>query len=350
MKVGLVGLPNAGKSSLFNLLTAGNARVDLYPFTTVEKNVGVTLVPDERLEAIGRVLRPERLTPAHVEFVDIAGLVKGASRGEGLGNKFLGHIREADLVLHVVRNFASGDIPHVLDTVDPDRDAAIVEAELAIADLAIVERRLEHVRKEPRTPDNAPLLAALEKLHAALAAGAPAPELHLDEKTAVRDLGLITTRPVVYAVNCSDTEPADPARFPRLAALTNLLFSAALEAGLAEFSPAERVELRTGLGLHPDGPAGIVETCFRALDLIRFYTVKGNESRAWAAPRGITAHEAASLIHTDIGAGFIRAEVVNHADLVAAGDFARARDAGHVKVEGKGYTVQDGDVLLVKFR
>lgn len=350
MKIGLVGLPNAGKSSLFNLLTAGNARVDLYPFTTVEKNVGVTLVPDERLEAIGRLLKPDKLTPAHIEFVDIAGLVQGASRGEGLGNKFLGHIRESDLVLHVVRNFASGDIPHVLDTVDPDRDAAIVEAELAIADLAIVEKRLEHVRKEPRTPDNTPLLSALEKLHATLEKGAPTPDLHADEKTAVRDLGLITTRPVIYCVNCSDTDAADRSRFPVLAARTSLLFSAALEAGLVDFSPAERVELRTGLGLHPDGPSGIVAACFAALDLIRFYTVKGSESRAWAAPRGTTALDAACLIHTDLGAGFIRAEVVNHRDLLSAGDFARAREQGHVKVEGKGYTVQDGDVLLIKFR
>jgi hypothetical protein len=345
-----VGLPNAGKSSLFNLLTAGHARVDLFPFTTVEKNVGVTLVPDERLEAIGRVLKPEKLTLAHIEFVDIAGLVKGASRGEGLGNRFLGNIRDTDLVLHVVRNFEAGDVPHVLDTVDPDRDAGVVEAELAVADLAIVEKRLEHVRKEPRTTDNAPLLAALEKLHAALAAGAPMPELHADERGAVRDLGLISLRPVIYCVNCSDTQPADPARFPRLAARTSLLFSAALEAGMAGFSPAEQAELRTSLGLDPAGPAGIVEQCFAALDLIRFYTVKGTESRAWAAPRGVTAVEAAFLIHTDIGTGFIRAEVVNQRDLVAAGDFAAARDAGHVKVEGKGYTVQDGDVLLIKFR
>jgi GTP-binding protein YchF len=349
MKVGIVGLPNAGKSSLFNLLTAGHARVDLFPFTTVEKNVGVVLVPDERLEEIGRMLKPEKLTPAHVEFVDIAGLVKGASAGEGLGNKFLGHIREADLILHILRAFTAGDIPHVLDTVDPDRDADIVGAELAIADLAIVEKRLDHVRKEPKSPEHELLLGALEKLHAALARGVRA-ELHPEEDQAVKELGIVMQKPVIYAVNCSDSEPADPARFPRTAAKTNLLFSAALENGMTDFSETERVELRQSLNLAAEGPAGIVTRCFEALDLIRFYTVKGPESRAWSAPRGTTAVEAAGMIHTDIGRGFIKAEVVNYKDLAAAGDFHAAQKVGHVKVEGKSYEVQDGDVLLIKFR
>jgi GTP-binding protein YchF len=289
------------------------------------------------------------VTPAHVEFVDIAGLVKGASAGEGLGNKFLSHIREADLILHLVRVFSDSDIPHVLDTVDPDRDVAIVEAELAIADLAIVEKRLERARKEPRTPDAVARLGTLEELHAALAKG-ERPPLKPEEKPVARDLGLITTKPVVYAVNCSDTEPADPSRFPVTAARTSLLFSAALELGMSDFAEPDRIEMRKSLDLAPEGPAGIVSRCFDALGLVRFYTVKGTESRAWAAPAGTTALEAAFQIHTDIGNGFIRAEVVNYRDMVSCGDFRVCRDKGHVKVEGKTYAVQDGDVLLIKFR
>lgn len=349
MKVGIVGLPNVGKSSLFNILTAGSARVDLYPFTTIEKNVGVVLVPDERLERIGAILKPEKLTQAHVEFVDIAGLVKGASQGEGLGNKFLGHIREADLILHLVRNFSSGDVPHVFDTVDPDRDVDIVEAELAIADLGIVEKRLEHVRKEPKSPEHQLLLGALEKARAALAQGTR-PGLQTEEKRAVNELGLVMAKPFIYAVNCSDTEPADPARFPTTARKTGLLFSAALETAMADFTENDRSEMRASLNLAPEGPAGIVSRCFEALDLIRFYTVKGPESRAWSAPRGITALDAAFMIHTDIGKGFIKAEVVAYKDLAAAGDFQVCRETGHVKVEGKNYAVQDGDVLLIKFK
>lgn len=346
MKVGIVGLPNVGKSTLFNLITAGNARVDLFPFTTIEKNAGVVLVPDERLERIGRTLKPEKLTRAHIEFVDIAGLVKGASRGEGLGNKFLGHIRESNLVLHILRGFPATDVPHVLETIDPGRDIGVVEAELALADLVIVEKRLEHVSKEPRSTEHDLLLAALEKCRAALARG-DHPQLEPEEARAVRDLGLIMPKPVIFAVNCSDS---DPAVFPELAARGALLYSAALELALADCAEAERAELRQSLGLDPAGPAAVVERCFAALDLIRFYTVKGPESRAWSAPRGTTAQEAAALIHSDLGKGFMRADVVNCDDLVAAGDFHTAQKQGHVKVEGKSYMVRDGDVLLIKFR
>ena len=349
MKVGIVGLPNVGKSSLFNLLTAGHARVDLYPFTTIEQNIGVVLVPDDRLDRIAQILKPERVTPAHVDFVDIAGLVKGASAGEGLGNRFLSHIREADLILHLVRAFPASDIPHVLDTVDPDRDVAIVEAELAIADLAIVEKHLDHARKEPSPSDGSARVGPLEALHAALAKG-ERPLLKPEATPVGRELGLITTKPVVYAVNCSDTESADPSRFPVVAARASMLFSAALETGMKVFVETDRVEMRRSLNRTPEGPAGIVTRCFDALDLIRFYTVKGTESRAWAAPAGTTALDAAFQIHTDIGKGFIKAEVVNYRDLVDCSDFHACRDAGRVKIEGKAYVVQDGDVLLIKFR
>lgn len=350
MKVGIVGLPNAGKSSLFNLLTNAQAKVECYPFTTIEKNVGVVTVPDDRLDNIGRLLKPEKLTPAHVDFVDIAGLVKGASKGEGLGNKFLAHIRESDLILHLVRSFCSPDVPHVFDTIDPDRDAEIVESELALADLAVVERRLEHVRKEPRSIEHDHLLSALDKLSASLAGGFVRPGLASDEMAAIRSMNLFVVKPLLYAVNCSDCEPAEPGRFPKLAAGNAVLFSSALEQAMCEFTEAEKAELRAGLGLAPEGPQELVNRGFAGLDLIRFYTVKGVESRAWSAPRGITALEAAAMIHSDLAAGFIKAEVVNYDDLAQAGDFHAARDAGKVKVEGRNYVVADGDVLLVKFR
>jgi len=350
LKVGIVGLPNAGKSSLFNLLTGAGARVDLFPFTTVDKNVGVVLVPDERLATIGTLLKPEKLTPAHVDFVDIAGLVKGASQGEGLGNRFLGHVREANLLLHLVRNFASPDIPHVFDTVDPDRDASVVETELALADLSVVDARLERLHKEPKTPEHELLLHALDKLKPALEKGFTLPALAPEEMNAARPMSLFITKPVIYALNCSDDAPADRARFPVLAARNPLLFSASLELGLAGFSEAEKTEMRTSLGLAPEGPAGIVSRCFERLDLIRFYTVKGDESRAWAAGRGLTAIEAAGMVHSDLAQGFIKAEVLSYSDLVSSGGFAQAREAGKVKTEGKNYLVQDGDVLLIRFR
>jgi GTP-binding protein YchF len=350
VKVGIVGLPNAGKTSLFNLLTGAAAHVDSYPFTTIEKNVGVVIVPDRRLDRIGAITRPQRLTPAHVDFVDIAGLVEGASRGEGLGNKFLGHVREADLVLHLVRAFPAAGVPHVLSAVDPDRDAGIVEAELAIADLGVLERRLEHVRKEPKAPEQELLLTAMEKAGAALGRGFEPADLTVDERQSLRGLNLFATKPVLYAVNCSDTEPADPARFPRLLSRRCLLFSAALEPAMNGLSDAEKTELRTDLGLAPEGPSAIVARCFEALGLIRFYTIKGEESRAWAAPRGTTAVDAASLIHSDMAKGFVKAEVVTYDDLAAAGDYQVARQAGKVKIEGKNYVLQDGDVLHVRFR
>jgi len=350
MRVGIVGLPNAGKSSLFNLLTEASARVDSYPFTTVEKNVGVVTVPDERLDTIGRLLKPEKLTPAHIDFVDIAGLVKGASKGEGLGNKFLANIREAHLILHLLRNFSSPDIPHVFDTIDPDRDADIVETELAIADLTVVQKRLERLRKETKTSKNRILLQVLEKLKQPLEKGFTRPALSREERKSVKSLGLFITKPTIYAVNCSDTESVDKSRFPRVASKTNLLFSAALEQGMGDFSADEKTELRRSLGLAPEGPAGVVSRCFRELNLIRFYTIKGKESRAWAAPAGTTAIEAAGMIHSDIAKGFIKTEVLNYDDLTDAGDFHIARDTGKVKIEGKNYAVQDGDVLLVKFR
>lgn len=350
MKVGIVGLPNAGKSSLFNILTGADARVDLYPFTTVDRNVGVVIVPDERLERIAAITKPQHITPAHIDFIDVAGLVRGASHGEGLGNRFLAHIREANLLLHVVRAFTSPNIPHVLDTIDPDRDIEIVSTELALADLAVLERWLDHTRKELRTPEQQLALSTAERIKAALGSGEPISGLNNDELASVRSLNLFALKPAVYAVNCSDTEPTVISQSPHLAASVPIMFSAALEQAMIGVEESEKAELRKALGLDPQGPAAIVARCHEMLGLIRFYTIKGEESKAWSAPRGITAVEAAASIHSEIGKGFIKAEVVSYADLVSEGSFASARANGKVRIEGKNYQVQDGDVLLIRFR
>jgi GTP-binding protein YchF len=349
MRIGLVGLPNVGKSSLFNILTNAGARVDSFPFTTIEKNTGVVLVPDERLERIRELLKPEKLTPAHVDFVDIAGLVKGASKGEGLGNKFLSHIREAHLMLHVLRAFDSG-VTHPYGEVDPVRDMEIVEAELAIADLEVIDRRLETLVKESRTPEHQSLLNALNKLKPALEAGQPMPELHADEQNAIKSFGLFASKPVIYALNCSEKDATDTTPWPQLQSRDAFLFSAALEGEIGDFSEEERRELRRALNLAEAGPAAIIERCFARLRLIRFYTVKGVESRAWAVPESTNIVEAARQIHTDMAEGFIKADVLAYDDLVASGDFALAREHGKLRVEGKNYIVKDGDVILIKFR
>jgi len=349
MRIGLVGLPNVGKSSLFNLLTQSHARVDSFPFTTVEKNTGIVLVPDERLAQIQTLLRPEKLTPAHIEFVDIAGLVKGASQGEGLGNKFLAHVREASLMLHVLRAFDSG-VVHPYGAVDPVRDAEIVEAELAIADLEVVERRLETLVKESRTPEHELLRHALDKTRAGLAAGFTKPPLLPEEESALHAFGLFSRKPVILVLNCSAEEAAVLERWPKLVDRKLFLFSAALETEMAEFTETEKQELRRTLNLAPGGPQAVIEECFRCLGLIRFYTVKGRESRAWAIPQGTHIIEAARQIHNDMAEGFIKAEVLAYPDLIATGDFNAAREQGRLKVEGRNYIVQDGDVILIKFR
>jgi GTP-binding protein YchF len=349
MRIGLVGLPNVGKSSIFNLLTNAGARVDSFPFTTIEKNTGVVLVPDARLERIRELLKPEKLTPAHIEFVDIAGLVKGASQGEGLGNKFLAHVRETSLMLHVLRAFDSG-IAHPLGAIDPMRDLEIVESELAIADLEVVEHRLQTLVKESRTPEHEILLHALHKMQHSLGSGLVAPALSPEERASLRSFGLFSLKPVVFVVNCSEDDPTDVAPWTALRNKDVFLVSAALETEAKDFPDSEKRELRKSLGLAESGPAGIVEHCLERLGLIRFYTVKGAESRAWAIEQGTSIVDAAGRIHTTMAEGFIKAEVLAYDDLVASGDFPAAREHGKVRVEGKNYVVKDGDVILIKFR
>lgn len=349
MKVGLVGLPNVGKSSFFNLLTKANAKVDIYPFTTIEKNVGMVIVPDERLKIIGDIIKPQKLTPATIEFIDIAGLVKGASQGEGLGNKFLANIRETDLMLHIIRNFEDNLIPHIYTNIDPMRDVEIVETELAIADLEIITKNLETFRKKANTPEERHRLSVLEHLESNLNKGLFSEAIEHTDRQIIKDLNLFTVKPVIYALNCSDRTRTDLSSMNKLQGKDTFLFSALLEQSLEGFEENEKIEMRQSLGLAPMGVAGIVEECFRKLDLIRFYTIKGDESRAWSIPRGSHVVDAAAKIHSDMATGFIKAEVIQFSELREIGNFNKAKETGHVLIEGKNYIVKDGDVILIKF-
>ncbi|TKJ42652.1 redox-regulated ATPase YchF [candidate division TA06 bacterium B3_TA06] len=342
MRIGIVGLPNVGKSSIFNLLTKAGAAVETYPFTTIDANRGMAVLADHTLDRLGQMLSPQKLTHAQIEVIDIAGLIKDAHKGEGLGNRFLGHIRDVDLLLHVIRGFADENIPHVFDTVDPCRDAEIVLSELALADLEIVERRLAKQRKKPQARDEVQLL---ERYHSLTSRGAFSlnDSYTEDETLCLRLWGLLIPRPRIDVLNlpdrCSSVELRGAYRL-----------SVGLEKVLDGFDPGEREELRGEVGVDNRGVGGLVEEGRKVLGLIRFYTIKGSEVRAWLITEGSTAHEAAAKIHTDIADGFIKAEVVGAGDLIEAGSWQEASGSGKMKVEGKDYVVQDQDVLLVKFR
>jgi GTP-binding protein YchF len=349
MKIGIIGLPNVGKSTFFNLLTKANAKVDLYPFTTIDKNVGMVVVPDERLKIIGDIIKPQKLTPATIEFIDIAGLVKGAHEGEGLGNKFLGNIRETDMILHIIRSFEDGSIPHVYNNVDPMRDLEIVESELALSDLDIIRRQVEPLKKKALIPDEKHRLTVLELLDINLSKGVFSNKLEYNDYQIIKDLHLFCIEPVIYTFNCSDKLKADLPFINKLANKDIFLFSALLEESLDGFKEDEKVEMRQSLGLAQSGVMGIVEACFKKLDLIRFYTIKGEESRAWSIPRGTHIVDAAAKIHTDMADGFVKAEVIQFTELEKIGNYHKAKETGHTRIEGKNYVVQDGDIILIKF-
>ncbi len=345
MKVGIVGLPNVGKSSLFNLLTSCQAKVDLYPFTTIDKNIGVVAVPDERLKRIGELLKPEKLTPATIEFVDIAGLVKGASEGEGLGNKFLSYIREVDIILHLLRTFVSESIPHIYGTIDPARDKEIVESELAIADLAILERQIPKLKKEKGQEKRWELM---ERVAKELAEGKFPIPLSLDEKDLVKEYNLFSLKEVIYVINHSE-DIFDLKSYPKLKG-DFYPISCSLEEEMRDWGEEEKREMRRSLGLKEEGIWGIVELAFNKLNLIRFYTIKGEETRAWSIKKGTKVIEAAAKIHSDFAQGFIKAEVLSYEELLECKDFHKAREMGKTKIEGKDYIVRDGDIILIHFR
>jgi ribosome-binding ATPase len=359
MKVGIAGLPNVGKSTVFNSLTRAGAEAQNYPFTTIDPNLGVAVVPDERLPALARVMGSKKTVPTTIDFVDIAGLVRGASAGEGLGNQFLGHIRECDAVAHVVRCFDDDNVVHVHGDVDPAGDIETVNTELLLADLATVERRLERTSKAAKSGD--PKLraevAGLERLRDHLSGGRPARSFEDGSDVLAGILGsLITAKPTLYVANVDEESVADgngySAEVEKLAAregAETVRLSARLEAEVAELPEEEGREYLAMLGVQSTGFEGFVTAAYRLLGLITFFSAAEKEARAWTVREGSTARRAAGRIHTDMERGFIAAEVGNWEDVVNAGSWARAREEAKVRLEGRDYIVADGDVLLVRF-
>jgi GTP-binding protein YchF len=361
LQLGIVGLPNVGKSTLFNALTSAGASVANYPFTTIEPNLGVAAVPDARLKRLGEIVQPERLVPATVEFVDIAGLVKGAHRGEGLGNQFLGHIRDVDAVAVVARCFVDENVAHVSGALDPLDDLEVLDLELVLADLAVLDRRIEKVKglakAQPRAAETE--LEALYALREHLAEGRLALtwEGHASVEEYLESVALVTDKPRLYVVNVGEEDLPDggPLAAPLLGraereGAQSVVLSAQLEADLAEWDPREAAEYRAELGVTRSGLESLILAAYETLDLVTFFTITGgHEARAWPLPRGSTAVAAAGRIHTDMERGFIRAEVVCFDDLSQAGSMAAARDKGLVHVEGRDYIVQDGDVCHFRF-
>jgi ribosome-binding ATPase len=363
LKAGIVGLPNVGKSSLFNALTAQGAPSENYPFCTVDPNVGTVEVPDPRLDRIFELVGARSRLPTVVQFVDIAGLVKGASEGEGLGNKFLGNIREVDAVVHVLRCFEDDDITHVLGGVDPVRDREVVNTELALADLDTVEKRRDRVAKKAKGGDRDAVreAALLDRVHAVLAEGRAAREVEVEpeELTLFRSFHLLTSKPVLYLANVaeSDLPSGENDLVRRLREVVQaeepsaeiVSVCSAIEAELAELDEEERREFLADLGLEEPGLHRLIRSTYDLLGLITFFTAGEKEARAWTVRQGAAAPEAAGVIHSDFERGFIRAETIHYDEFVSVGSMKLARERGLMRSEGKEYLVKDGDIMLFRF-
>ena len=360
LEVGIVGLPNVGKSTLFNAITKAGAEAANYPFCTIEPNVGVVAVPDSRLEVLTKLYNSKKTTPASVRFVDIAGLVKGASKGEGLGNKFLEHIRQVDAIAHVVRCFEDENITHVAATIDPLRDIDTIQTELCLADLDVVEKRLAKVAKLLKSGSKEAKLESeiLERVKNSLDEAKPARSLNLteDELAVIRDANLLTLKPTLYIANVAEDDLSAENDYVKkvreLAAAEGaqvVVICAKVESEIAELDADEAEEFLADLGLESSGLDRLIHAAFDLLGLMTFLTAGPDECRAWTIVKGTPAVKAAGKIHSDIERGFIRAEIVNYDDLIKLGSVTAARDKGLVRLEGKDYIMQDGDVTYFRF-
>lgn len=354
LSIGIVGLPNVGKSTLFNALTKKKAEAANYPFCTIDPNVGVVSVPDERLEKIAVISKPKKIVPTIVEFTDIAGLVKGAHKGEGLGNQFLAHIRECDAICEVAREFKDDNIIHISGKIDPESDKETVNMELIFADLAVVEKRLAKVEKEAKSKDKdtIKLRDLLVKLKAWLEDGKALRELELDkeEKKIIKGLGLLTMKPIIYVLNINDASASSAqARLDKNWDGNVLALNARLEEEIAGLPEAEQKEYIKELGLDQSGLDKLIKASYNLLGLITFFTTGPDETRAWTVKNGAKAPQAAGVIHTDFEKGFIRAEIIDWQKFIEAGGEAAAREKGWMRIEGKDYAMRDGDICNFLF-
>jgi GTP-binding protein YchF len=371
LSAGIVGLPNVGKSTLFNAVTrTHNAPAENYPFCTIDPNPGIVTVPDPRLEKLGEMSRSKKIVPTAIQFVDIAGLVKGASAGEGLGNQFLSHIREVDAIVQVVRCFADADVHHVSATIDPIRDIEVINTELVLADLASLQKRSDRLQKEVRAGEKSAKIenAVAEKLLPHLDSGKPAitAPLEPEEKIVARNFFLLTSKPTLFACNVAETDLAAVAKNDQTNAAARyvdlvqdyaqhhfgteaFVISARIESELADLSEEEALEYLRGLGVEDSGVHALIRAVYHLLGLRTFLTTGEKETRAWTIHAGEKAPAAAGAIHSDFERGFIAAETIAYGDLIALGSFAKAREAGKLRIEGKDYEVRDGDVMTFRF-